>query len=458
MGRDAPGRLDRAYAWLEGLIDLERTPNARAHRLSLAPAMALLDRLGHPERDLSVVHVAGSKGKGSTALLAESVLHAAGERVGTFTSPHLERWSERFRIGGEPVAERDLARVLDEIRPHVDALRADSAAPVPSFFDAATAAALLLFRDAGVDRVVLEVGLGGRLDSTNVVDPAVSCITSIELEHTDRLGDTLAAIAREKAGIVKSGRPVVTGRLPPEAAGEVAVRAAQVGAPLAVLGTDFDVERLGEATLRGMRLRVRDGDVCFEVRLPLAGSHQADNAALAVACVRRLGAHSAPALAHAAQIGLGRAVLPGRIEVLGERPLLVVDAAHTERSAAALARALAGSARGRTHLLLSVSSDKRHAEILAHVLPLASTVFVTRAEPARSRDPEQIAQAIRSAAPLLAVRTVEDPVAAVLAARRGLGPDDRLVVTGSVYLAGAARRVLRAEGTAREGARTRSSS
>ena len=222
--------LEEARAWLEGLIDVERAPRRRELRLSLEPVTRLLERVGRPERGLSVLHVAGSKGKGSTALFAEAVLAAAGERVGTFTSPHLEHWTERFRIGGREVAAPDLADVLTRLRPHVEALLHDPDAPDPSFFDATTAAAFLLFREAGVERAVVEVGLGGRLDSTNVVEPAVACITSIELEHTDRLGATLEAIAGEKAGIVKPGRPVVTGSLPEEAARVVARCAAAAGA------------------------------------------------------------------------------------------------------------------------------------------------------------------------------------------------------------------------------------
>jgi dihydrofolate synthase/folylpolyglutamate synthase len=198
----------------------------RRERLSLAPIRALLDRLGAPERGLSVIHVAGSKGKGSTALFAESVLRAAGARVGTFTSPHLERWTERFRIDGDGGAADRLAAAVAELRPHVDALRDAGGDTVPSFFDATTAAALLLFRDLRVDHAVLEVGLGGRLDSTNAVAPAVCCITSIELEHTDLLGDTLAAIAGEKAGILKPGVPAVCGELPREAFAVVERRAA----------------------------------------------------------------------------------------------------------------------------------------------------------------------------------------------------------------------------------------
>ena len=168
-------------------------PNRRRARFSLAPIHALLSRLGNPERGLRVLHLAGSKGKGSTALLAEALLGKLGWRSGVFTSPHLLYWNERFRIGGAAVSDATLARALDKLRPHVEALR--GTAQAPSFFDAATAAALLLFAEARVDAAILEVGLGGRLDSTNAVQPRVTAISSIELEHTETLGDTLAANA-----------------------------------------------------------------------------------------------------------------------------------------------------------------------------------------------------------------------------------------------------------------------
>ena len=199
--------IAEAGAWLDGLINREKRTDWSLERLSLEPARALLARLGDPQAPLRVLHVAGSKGKGSTALLAEAVLGAAGERVGTFTSPHLERWTERVRIGGAEVADAALAAAVETVRPHVEALQGGAPERVPSFFDATFAAALVCFRDAGVDRAIVEVGLGGRLDSTNVVAPQATAITSIELEHTDKLGATLAAIAGEKAGILKPGAP-----------------------------------------------------------------------------------------------------------------------------------------------------------------------------------------------------------------------------------------------------------
>jgi dihydrofolate synthase/folylpolyglutamate synthase len=434
--------LAEAERYLDGLVNRERGDTREYRRLGLGPVRRLLAALGHPERQLSVLHVAGSKGKGSTALCAEAVLRAAGRRVGVFTSPHLERWTERFRIDGAEVEGPLLAAALAKLRPHVDRLRAQTPEDAPSFFDATTAAACLLFREAGVHHAVLEVGLGGRLDSTNAVVPAVGCITSIELEHTDRLGSDLASIAGEKAGIVKAGVPLVWGRLPAEAEAVVEARAAALGAPHARLGReiDFEVRDLG---LDGSAFRVGDGGLRFAGRLPLPGLHHAANAALALACVRRLAPELPPDdLAEAARRGLRDLRLPGRLEILSRRPWLVVDAAHTRASAEALAALLPRLEREQTHLVLSISTDKDRAAILGPLLPLASQVTVTRAEPTRSLDPAVLAEVVRVAAPRLAPRVVPNPHLALRAARETLGPRDCLVATGSFYLAGIARRVL----------------
>ncbi len=435
--------LEQATAWLDSLIDLEKRPDHPAARLGLDPVRRLLARVGDPQHGLSVLHVAGSKGKGSTALLAEAVLRAAGMRVGTFTSPHLERWTERFRLDGAEVAPKRLGAVLERLRPEVEAARAEQPGDPPSFFDVATAAALLLFREEGVEHAVLEVGLGGRLDSTNVVDAAVACITTIELEHTRVLGPTRAAIAREKAGILKPGRPAVLGALPADALEVALARAAELGAPVSRLGVDFDATPL-RADARGLELRLRDGSLELELRLPVLGAHQAANAALALAAVRRLGRIPDPALVVAARDGFAAVKLPGRVELLSTRPAVVVDAAHTEDSAGALAQALALLPRRRTHLVLSVSADKNLGSILRALLPLAHQVTVTRADPTRSLAPAEVAAAVRAAAPELALAAVPNPFLAVRAAREGLAPDDLLCVTGSVYLAGIARRVLSA--------------
>jgi dihydrofolate synthase/folylpolyglutamate synthase len=434
--------VEEAAAYLEGLIDVEKQPDVPYERLGLEPIRNLLERLGDPHVDLPVIHIAGSKGKGSTALFVEAVALAAGERVGTFTSPHLERWTERFRIGGREVAGERLAAAVARLKPHVDAMRSEDPASAPTFFDATTTAALLLFAEADVDRVVLEVGLGGRLDSTNIVTPAVTCVTSIELEHTDKLGNDFAEIAHEKAGILKPGVPAVAGRLPVAARSVVQRRAEAVGCEIAWFGEDFAAEIL-RAGPDGLSLRLSDGPVEFEVELPVWGAHQAVNAAMALACARRAGVSAGDGLASAACRGLASARLPGRVEVLGQAPMLIVDSAHTAASAAALAAVLASLPRRRCHLVLSISAGKDMDSILAALLPGADIVTVTRAEPLRSLAPEALAAAVRDADPELELRIVPDPGQAVRAARTELVADDLLCATGSVYLAGIARRVLR---------------
>jgi dihydrofolate synthase/folylpolyglutamate synthase len=433
--------LESATAYLESLINVEKRPDWPYRRFSLDPVRALLERLGGPQQGLPVLHVAGSKGKGSTALLAEVLLRGRGLSTGVFLSPHLERWSERFRLDGEEVDGARLADAVARARPHVEALRAENPASAPTFFDVTTAVALLLFREARVDRTVLEVGLGGRLDSTNACEPHVSCITSIELEHTDRLGTTLEAIAGEKAGILKPGVPAVMGALPEPARRVVEARAAEVGAPLAALGRDFHYEAV-ERGLEGSRVRFVEDGFTASFDLPLPGPAAPINAALAIACVRRLLSSHPPPPADWVEVCLRQARLPGRIEVLGREPWIVVDAAHTAASVGALVRVL-GALRAPVDLVLSISADKDAEALLRALLPLARRVTLTRAEPARSLPPERIARVAASLAPGVELRTVPNPHLALRAAREAATPDAVLCATGSVYLAGIARGVLR---------------
>jgi dihydrofolate synthase / folylpolyglutamate synthase len=444
----AERELATAARYLEGLIDFEKQRAPGRVRFSLAPIHALLARLGSPERDLSVLHIAGSKGKGSTALFSESLLQATGARTGTFTSPHLESWTERFRIDGSEVDPGRLGAAVETLRPHVDALRAAGGNTVPSFFDATTAAALLLFREAHVDHAILEVGLGGRLDSTNAVTPAVCCITSIELEHREILGDSLAEIAAEKAGILKPGVPAVCGELAPEAAAVIERRAAELGCPMARIGREIAVDLEGDP-LGGAVLSLRDGDLELRAPLPVPGAHQAANAALAVAAVRRLlGAPRAAEARGSLAAGLASARLPGRIEILGRAPWVIVDSAHTAASARALAAVLRRIARP-VDLVLSISAGKDTGAILSELLPLARVVTLTRAEPVRSLDPNEIAAVARAARPELSLRVVPNPHLALRAAHESLASDGVLCATGSVYLAGIARSVLSAAASER---------
>lgn len=458
--------LADAAGYLDGLINRERIPDYAYRRLDLRPIHALLDGLGRPEQTLSVIHVAGSKGKGSTCLFAESILLELGESVGTFTSPHLESWVERFRIEGRPVDEARLVDAVARVRPHVEALRAGPRETWPSFFDATTAIAFLLFAEAGVGRALIEVGLGGRLDSTNVVSPRVTCITSIELEHTDKLGPTEAAIAGEKAGILKPGIVAILGPLRPEARAVIRARAETVGAPVREWGEAFEGAESSRSAC-GLRY-VEPGGFELEVELAMPGAPARTNAALAIACVRALDVWSDEALSQAARAALSGARLPARMERLPHDPAVLIDSAHTARSARALADALATLAPKGFDLLLSVSSDKDLRALLQPLLPSARRIWTTCADRDRSLPADELAARIRElVGPAREVTAIADPIEAIGAARAGLPSDatDRprpepgaivgaptgpqmLCVTGSIYLAGLARRALSREGLA----------
>jgi dihydrofolate synthase/folylpolyglutamate synthase len=321
-------------------------------------------------------------------------------------------------------------------------MREEDLQRAPTFFDATTAVALVLFSEAKVDRCVLEVGLGGRLDSTNVVSPAVTCITGIEFEHTEQLGDTLAKIAAEKAGILKPGVPAVIGELDDEAAEVIEARAAEIGAPIARLGREFEVEVLDE-DLNGLSLRLLDGALRVDARIHALGRHQANNAALALACVARaLKSQPDASLADVAVRGLGAAQLAARIELIDRSPWVLIDSAHTGASAAALAEVLPQIPARRSHMVLSISEGKDTDAILRSLLPRFDEVTVTRAEPLRSLAPEEVAKLIRAASARVDVRVVPNPHLALRAARESLGPEDLLCVTGSIYLAGIARGIF----------------
>jgi dihydrofolate synthase/folylpolyglutamate synthase len=411
-----------AGLYLETLINLERRPDLSNKRMNLGPIRALLDRLGKPDQGLRVVHVAGSKGKGSVCLFAESSLLAAGKRTGVFTSPHLHSWTERFRLCGEPVESGVLASAVSRLRPHVEWLREHDPINSPTFFDATTAAALLIFAEANLDIVILEVGLGGRLDSTNIVSPEATCITSIELEHTDKLGDTIEAIAGEKAGIIKPGVPCYIGALPPGAEAVVRTRAASLGAPVLKLGDEIEVVGQGE--------------------LQVLGEHQVGNASLALAIVAALNVTDPGDLASIRR-GLAAAKLPGRMELLSEKPWVMVDGAHTGASARALAKVLAANGVGRTTLLLSVSADKDLEAIFSALLPVVDDVVVTCADPHRSMPAKALASLLIGHRPDLTVRTIADPSEAASEALKAAREGSALVAAGSIYLAAVALNVWR---------------
>lgn len=433
-----------ASAYIESLIRPEASGRDARERRGLAPMEALLRGLGDPHRGLRCVHIAGSKGKGSTALLIEAALQGLGVRTGTYTSPHLEEWTERFRLDGRPISDSLLHRTIERVRPQVERLSHECPDLAPSFFDVLSAAALLLFRESRIDCAILETGLGGRLDSTNVVRPAVTCITTIEREHTARLGNEIPGIAREKAGIIKAGVPLVLGRVPNEAESVIRERAREMEAE--VFGLDVELGAELVTARRGCILRMPAGAAePLEVELRHPAPFLAHNAALALACVDRLGLFSEAGARNRAAHAVAGASLPGRGEILARSPFLVVDGAHTRESAAALSGLLDTLAHDAMDLVVSLGADKDAGEVLPVLLARARRVYATTAEPTRSHPAEALARTLRSLSPSLPVQAIEEPARALRDALRPLSAEDLLCVTGSMYLAGAARRILREE-------------
>jgi dihydrofolate synthase/folylpolyglutamate synthase len=409
----------------------------------------LVERLGSPHLKVPAVHVAGTKGKGSTATMIATVLQRTGYRTGLYTSPHLERIEERFVVDGKPCTVEEFVALAQFVEPHVRAM--DDAAEAldtrgPTFFEITTAMGMLHFVRRGVQLAVLEVGLGGRLDSTNVCQPEVCVITSISFDHTRQLGNTLAAIATEKAGIIKPGVPVVSGVVDPEPRDVIARIAAQQNAPLDQRQRDFDYQ-LRSSSLTG---------VCFdylsatngrsELFVPLAGEHQAANASTAIAAIDRLRQHGWTIPEAAIREGLAGLKWPARIEVLQERPLVVLDAAHNVASIAAVVETLRSVATRKRILIFAASKDKDAAGMLRLLLPAFDHVVLTRyVENPRARSIEELqaiaAEESRAGRPV-SIHTANDPIAAWQVARQLAGDDDLICITGSFFLAAELRPLL----------------
>jgi dihydrofolate synthase/folylpolyglutamate synthase len=437
---------EQARAWWYGLINFEqRTP--RADDLKLEHMRRLLARLGNPHQRLRILHVAGSKGKGSTAAMLASILRQAGYRTGLFTSPHLCHVEERFQVDGQAISTAELTTLLDEIRRCVEA--EDRLGGVPyTFFEVATAVGFLHFLRRRVEAAVLEVGLGGRLDSTNVCQPIVSVITSISFDHTHLLGDRLAAIAAEKGGIIKMGHPVISGATVPTARAVLSRISRERHAPLRQLGIDFRYRyspgRVTPTETQRSRVSVsteRRQWPAFE--LNLLGDHQAANAAVAVACVETLQAEGWRLPDAAVAAGLAEVSWPARLEVVARRPLVVLDCAHNVASALALVRTLHASfPPARRLLVFAGSSDKDLAGMFRVLAPHFAHAFLTRyTDNPRSVPAERLEELLRAGGNLPATLCLT-PAGAYHAACAAAAPDDVIVITGSVFLAGELRPLL----------------
>ena len=397
----------------------------------------LLARLGHPERTFRSVHVAGTNGKGSVTAMVDTALGRAGYRSARYTSPHLIDLSERFVVNGTPVDAAAMRSAAGDVREAIEQLRTEGALQAPpTFFEATTALAFELFRRARVEVATIEVGLGGRLDSTNVIQPVASAITSIDFDHQQYLGSTLGEIAAEKAGIIKPGVPVIVGDVGPEAWDVIARVAAERGAELIRAGDGVEAARLapGAAGDNLFRLRtpVRDYGT---VSLALRGAHQAANAIVAVRLLETLDSRGVAVPAAAVVAGLEQVSWPGRLErrTLSGGRELILDAAHNPAGASALASYLTSAGGMKPVLVFAAMRDKDARGMLQALLPAVDRVIVTRATNSRSADPDALAAEVRAVSPSTGVDVVASPVDALDAAWR---ISSRVVVAGSIFLLG----------------------
>jgi dihydrofolate synthase/folylpolyglutamate synthase len=383
-------------------------------KFGLENISAIVARLGHPERTFKSVHIAGTNGKGSVTAMVDAALRAAGHRSARYTSPHLVDLAERFVVDGQPISHDALIAAVADVRAAIDGLRADGSLEVqPTFFEVTTAVAFEVFRRARVEVAVLEVGLGGRLDATNVVLPVATAIVSIGFDHQAYLGRTLREIAFEKAGIIKPGVPVVVGELDPEALDSIAA-----------------VARDRHATL----VETAAGDVAG-FRIGLAGAHQRGNAAVALRLLTILDGLGVAVPANAIADGLAHAEWPGRLDRrrLPDGREALLDAAHNPAGAAALASYLDGEGGAQRPLVFAAMRDKDVGGMFAALLPSVSHLVITRATNPRSADPTALAELAHLSAPELPI-TIEPSLDEALAIAWRLSP--RIVVAGSIFLLG----------------------
>ncbi|WP_306232821.1 bifunctional folylpolyglutamate synthase/dihydrofolate synthase [Agrococcus beijingensis] len=419
---------------------------ARAGEQAIEPRIEATRRavelLGDPQRAYRVIHITGTNGKGSTARIADALLRAHGLRTGVLTSPHLERVNERIMLDGEPISDEAFARGYDDVVPFLEMVDAELEAAgerTLTFFEAFTVLALAVMADTPVDVAVLEVGMGGTWDSTNVADGDVAVLTPIALDHTSRLGTTVEAIAREKAGIIKPDAIVVSAAQEPEALAVIEARADEVGARLLVEGRDFALSAQSVAvggqliTVRGLAAEYLDQLV------PLLGAHQGANAALALVAVEAfLGGGTQPMTAEVLADGFAAATSPGRLDVVGAQPLVILDAAHNPHGAEAL-RAALGEYFGleRVTLVLGVLAGKDASGVLRALEPVIDEVIVTQSTSERAMDADALAaQAVEV---LGADRVLVEPDLGTAVETARESATDRggaVVVTGSITLLG----------------------
>jgi dihydrofolate synthase/folylpolyglutamate synthase len=400
-------------------------------KLGLERIRIVLAAMGDPQAGLRFVHVAGTNGKGSTCAMIEAALRADGRRTGLFTSPHLAEPTERIRIDGQPVSAEQFAKAFDSVHAAVEKLLNEGALDShTTYFETVTAMAFDIFAAEAVDIVVLEVGLGGRLDATNVVHPELCVITSIDFDHEAFLGKSLESIAGEKAGILKAGVPAVFSRQRPEAAAVLDRRAAELSIPVART-EGWKISDM-EINARGSRFHL-SGERELDIASPLPGEHQVENAATAAVALTRLSVADG-----SIGRGISQVEWPGRLERISEEPEIILDGAHNPAGARALAAYIERFYGGRrVRLIYGAMRDKAVEEISGVLFPLADQVILTAPRQARALTPDAMREIARHPN-LLTAAGIEEALAMV----QDAAPQDAIFVTGSLFLVAEARALL----------------
>jgi dihydrofolate synthase/folylpolyglutamate synthase len=421
-------------------MDYMRSLTKFGINLGLGRIEELLRRLGDPHMSrMNIVHIGGTNGKGSTTAMLSDILREAGYRVGAFTSPHLHSYSERYRINGIQIAPEQVAALLSEIMPHLDEMVTEGYEH-PTEFEVGTALAFLHFSRAKVDFLLLEVGLGGSIDSTNVAPSMLSVITNVAMDHMDYLGHTIEEIAAVKAGIIKPGKPVVTA-----ATGEglrvIEKVCREKECRLTRVGQDITWETLSHS-LNGQRFNVTGRKRTYSnLAIKLLGRHQQVNAATAIAAVENLIETGALISAEAVRKGLASTIWPGRLEIVSQKPLTIIDGAHNYEGARSLRLALEDYFPGKNIVLvIGMLADKERSSVVEALVPGAKAVVVTKPDSPRSGDWQHMAVLARRYA--ADIFLVEDIGEALNKAQTLVGQEDLLCVTGSLYMVADAREKL----------------
>ncbi len=435
---------DEVYEFLNRFLNFERAIVPTAYRLDRMEALKAL--YGKPDEAYAIAHVAGSKGKGSTATMLAAILDDGASPVGLYTSPHLLHFTERIAVNGLPVAKDILLPSAEELRAGMEGRGPEDfpGGETPTYFELLTMLGFLCFKRAGCSKAVIEVGLGGRLDSTNVVRPMACLITPIELEHTELLGDTIAKIAAEKAGIIKPGVPVYTSAQREDALAVFRDTAKRNGAPLRILDEELKISQLSiTAAGTSFSLSFRDSALhkgALRLSTPLIGEVQARNAALAALTALDLGLSP-----QRIREGLSKARLRARFEVMPGDPVVVLDGAHTPDSAAACARDFLGLFKGGGILLFGCAKDKDPLAMAAALRGVADSLIVTKPGTFKESEPERIAEAFRKQG--YEAEIEEDTARAIMRSLEKAKESGKpLLVTGSFYLCAEAAKLLDGKG------------